>query len=252
MDDRIAPDDTLVKVQLVVRRSSTSNCVRGRRRLHASIPRGARAPRSPATSPAQYPAGSGVGVSVLLREADGSRASGRRSNDLQTRDLRRRAPVQTLRRRKSNRRRRWPRRGRMTRSTTTVAHRRRRLVRLSCWKYSTGLELGSRTIAARHVAVQDAAARHAPRRTQLDIGRPGELRKPRRGHRRLPGLVDTADDFHVLCDIARAVSRRLRSRRERLAPTARGLRGLRASIPEVLASWKTSPSRSVNDGSWTP
>ena len=31
----------------------------------------ARSPRSPATSPAQYPAGSGVGVSVLLRQAHG-------------------------------------------------------------------------------------------------------------------------------------------------------------------------------------
>src|ERR1043166_258788 len=30
-----------------------------------------RSPRSPATSPAQYPAGSGVGVSVLLREPQG-------------------------------------------------------------------------------------------------------------------------------------------------------------------------------------
>ena len=30
--------------------------------------RGERSPRSPATSPAQYPAGSGVGVSVLLRQ----------------------------------------------------------------------------------------------------------------------------------------------------------------------------------------
>ena len=39
----------------------------------ASTPRGlaARSPRSPATSPAQYPAGSGVGVSVLLRQARG-------------------------------------------------------------------------------------------------------------------------------------------------------------------------------------
>src|SRR3954447_18006362 len=31
----------------------------------------ARSPRSPATSPAQYPAGSGVGVSVLLRQPEG-------------------------------------------------------------------------------------------------------------------------------------------------------------------------------------
>src|SRR3954467_8184400 len=31
----------------------------------------ARSPRSPGTSPAQYPAGSGVGVSVLLRQAHG-------------------------------------------------------------------------------------------------------------------------------------------------------------------------------------
>src|ERR1051325_3660695 len=31
----------------------------------------ARPPRSPATSPAQYPAGSGVGVSVLLRQPHG-------------------------------------------------------------------------------------------------------------------------------------------------------------------------------------
>ena len=35
----------------------------------------ARSPRSPATSPAQYPAGSGVGVSVLLRQPQASRAS---------------------------------------------------------------------------------------------------------------------------------------------------------------------------------
>ena len=34
--------------------------------------RAARSPRSPATSPAQYPAGSGVGVSVLLRQAQAS------------------------------------------------------------------------------------------------------------------------------------------------------------------------------------
>src|SRR5437762_5303705 len=31
----------------------------------------ARSPRSPATSPAQYPAGSGVGVSVLFRQPHG-------------------------------------------------------------------------------------------------------------------------------------------------------------------------------------
>src|SRR3954469_5338147 len=31
----------------------------------------ARSPRSPATSPAQYPAGSGVGVSVLLKQPEG-------------------------------------------------------------------------------------------------------------------------------------------------------------------------------------
>jgi hypothetical protein len=44
-------------------------------------------------------------------------------------------------------------------------------------------------------------------------------RDPRRGRRR------TISTFS--CDIARAVSRRLRSRRERLAPTARRRRGLR-------------------------
>src|SRR3954468_15939588 len=33
--------------------------------------RGARSPHSPATSPAQYPAASGVGVSVLLRQSQG-------------------------------------------------------------------------------------------------------------------------------------------------------------------------------------
>ena len=39
--------------------------------FHASMDRLARSPRSPATSPAQYPAGSGVGVSVLLRQPGG-------------------------------------------------------------------------------------------------------------------------------------------------------------------------------------
>src|SRR4051812_6568558 len=42
-------------------KASSHACSR-RQRLGRSIP------RSPATSPAQYPAGSGVGVSVLLRE----------------------------------------------------------------------------------------------------------------------------------------------------------------------------------------
>ena len=42
----------------------------------------ARSPRSPATSPAQYPAGSGVGVSVLLRQAHGFEGLGRRSPEV--------------------------------------------------------------------------------------------------------------------------------------------------------------------------
>ena len=47
------------------RTASRSPPVEGLERL------GRQAPRSPATSPAQYPAGSGVGVSVLLRQAHG-------------------------------------------------------------------------------------------------------------------------------------------------------------------------------------
>src|SRR4051794_26806561 len=49
--------------------------------------RGARSPRSPATSPAQYPAGSGVGVSVLLRQPHGFEGLGWVHVDVPSDDL---------------------------------------------------------------------------------------------------------------------------------------------------------------------
>src|SRR4051812_43556403 len=45
------------------------------------------------------------------------------------------------------------------------------------------------------------------------------------------------------CDIARAVSRRLRDRRERLAPTARRLRGLPTGSCRVSGGRSTVPER---------
>src|SRR6266542_4090608 len=45
--------------------------------------RTARSPRSPATSPAQYPAASGVGVSILLHQAHGFEGIGAVRKDLQ-------------------------------------------------------------------------------------------------------------------------------------------------------------------------
>ena len=60
---------------------------------------------------------------------------------------------------------------------------------------------------------------------------PERLRRSRRGPRRK--ALRTISTFS--CDIARAVSRRLRSRRERLAPTAPRLRGPHWSLEELAA-----------------
>ena len=177
-----------------------------------------RSPRSPATSPAQYPAGSGVGVNVLVRQPHGFEgfALGRSSAD-------RRDPAarSVIRRRH----------GRSSAATAAAAGPAKCATRLAALRRR---ELGDRRRAGRPRLSGDPsmtarAARHTGR-ARDDSPRPFESGQRSATAARSPALnasKDVAQISTFSCDIARAVSRRLRSRRERPAPTAPWLRELR-------------------------
>ena len=203
------------------------------------------APRSPATSPAQYPAGSGVGVSVLLRQAHGFEGLGSVRRERSQRVLCHRVA-------RTNVRHLSPGPARDLRAAvlpTSVARVNVSVVACPVTKFlgltvdeplpaprndCACLRTPRAAVAARgtvtpsglieprrrpqepHASVEHSASPSSPRAWTSTASPPPRRLKPR------SQACRTISTFS--CDIARAVSRRLRSRRERLTPTGRGLR----------------------------